>query len=36
MDILNEVINNATLDDYEIEKSRTDKLNAIKKVKIFH
>ena len=33
MDILNEVINNATLDDYEIEKSRTDKLNAIKKSK---
>ena len=31
--ILNEIINNATLDDYEIEKSRTDMLNAIKKSK---
>ena len=33
LDILNEVINNAVLDDYEIEKSRTDKLNGIKKSK---
>ncbi len=33
LDILNEVINNAVLDDYEIEKSRTDKLNGIKKIK---
>ena len=33
IELLNEVINNATLDDYEIEKSRTDKLNAIKKSK---
>ncbi len=33
LELLNEVINNATLDDYEIEKSRTDKLNAIKKSK---
>lgn len=31
--ILNEIINNAALDDYEIEKSRTDMLNAIKKNK---
>ena len=31
--ILNEIINNATLDDYEIEKSRTDMLNSIKKSK---
>ena len=33
LELLNEVINNAALDDYEIEKSRTDKLNAIKKSK---
>lgn len=33
LDILNEVINNALLDDYEIEKSRRDILNAIKKSK---
>ncbi len=33
LELLNEVINNATLDDYEVEKSRTDKLNAIKKSK---
>lgn len=33
LDILNEIINNAALDDYEIEKARTDKLNAIKKSK---
>ncbi len=33
LELLNEVINNATLDDYEIEKARTDKLNAIKKSK---
>lgn len=33
LELLNEVINNATLDDYEIEKTRTDKLNAIKKSK---
>lgn len=31
LDILSEVINNATLDDYEIEKARNDKLNAIKR-----
>lgn len=31
MQILDEVINNATFDDYEIEKVRTTKLNAIKK-----
>ena len=31
--VLDEIINNATLDDYEIEKSRTDKLNSIKKSK---
>lgn len=31
MEILNEVVNNATFDDYEIEKVRTDKLNAIKR-----
>lgn len=31
--ILNEIINNAALDDYEIEKSRTDMLNSIKKSK---
>lgn len=31
LDILNEIVNNATLDEYEIEKSRMDKLNAIKK-----
>ena len=33
LEILNEIINNATLDDYEIEKSRTDILNTIKKSK---
>lgn len=33
LEILDEIINNATLDDYEIEKSRTEKLNAIKKSK---
>ena len=33
LELLDEVINNATLDDYEIEKSRADKLNAIKKSK---
>ena len=33
LELLNEVINNATLDDYEIEESRTDKRNAIKKSK---
>ena len=27
MEILNEVINNATFDDYEIEKARNEKLN---------
>lgn len=30
LDILNEVVNNATFDDYEIEKTRAIKLNAIK------
>jgi len=33
LELLNEVINNASLDDYEIEKSKNDKLNAIKKSK---
>jgi zinc protease len=33
LELLDEVINNATLDDYEIEKSKNDKLNAIKKSK---
>ncbi len=33
LEILDEIINNATLDDYEIEKTRNDKLNAIKKSK---
>lgn len=31
LDILNEVVNNATFDDYEIEKVKTSKLNSIKK-----
>lgn len=30
---MNEVINNATLDDFEIEKSKSDELNSIKKSK---
>ncbi len=30
IELLNEVINNATFDDYEIEKARTEKLNKIK------
>ena len=30
-DLLNEVVNNASFDDYEIEKTRTTKLNSIKK-----
>lgn len=33
LELLNEIINNATLDDYEIEKAKTDKLNSIKKSK---
>ena len=33
LDLLNEVVNNATLDDFEIEKSRNDELNSIKKSK---
>lgn len=33
LELLDEVINNASLDDYEIEKTRNDKLNAIKKSK---
>ena len=33
LELLNEVINNASLGDYEIEKSRTDMLNNIKKSK---
>lgn len=33
IELLNEVINNATLDDYEIEKSKNDELNSIKKSK---
>ena len=31
LEILNEIINNATFDDYEIEKIKEEKLNAIKK-----
>lgn len=31
IEILNEVLNNATFDDYEIEKAKSDKLNAIKR-----
>ncbi len=31
--LLDEIVNNATFDDYEIEKTRNDKLNAIKKSK---
>ena len=31
IELLNEVLNNATFDDYEIEKVKTDKLNAIKR-----
>ena len=31
LDILNEIVNNATLDDYELEKIRTEKLNNIRK-----
>lgn len=31
IEILNEVINNATFDDYEIEKARTEKLSKIKR-----
>lgn len=31
LELLDEVINNATLDEYEIEKTKKDKLNAIKK-----
>lgn len=30
IELINEVINNATFDDYEIEKTRTEKLNKIK------
>ncbi len=33
MDLLNEIVNNATLDSYKIEKIKTDKLNSIKKMK---
>lgn len=33
LELLNEVINNASLDNYEIEKTKKDKLNAIKKSK---
>ncbi len=33
LEIIDEIINNASLDDYEIEKSRADKLNSIKKSK---
>ncbi len=33
IELLNEVVNNATLDDYEIEKSKNDELNSIKKSK---
>lgn len=31
LDILNEIVNNASFDDYEIEKTKTAKLNSIKK-----
>lgn len=31
LDILNEIVNNAILDDYEIEKARAEKINAIRK-----
>lgn len=31
LEILNEIVNNATLDNYELEKIRTEKLNNIKK-----
>lgn len=33
LELLNEIINNATLDEYEIEKTKNDKLNSIKKSK---
>ncbi len=33
LELINEIINNASLDDYEIEKTKNDKLNAIKKSK---
>lgn len=33
LELLDEVVNNASLDDYEIEKVKNDKLNAIKKSK---
>lgn len=31
LELLDEIINNATLDEYEVEKTKKDKLNAIKK-----
>ena len=31
LDILNEIVNNAILDDYEIEKARAEKINSIRK-----
>ena len=31
LDLLNEIVNNAILDDYEIEKSRSEKINSIRK-----
>ena len=31
LDLLNEIVNNAVLDDYEIEKARKDKINSIRK-----
>jgi len=31
LELLSEIVNNATFDDYEIEKSRNEKLNSIKK-----
>ena len=31
LDLLNEIVNNAILDDYEIEKARAEKINAIRK-----
>ena len=33
LELLDEIVNNASLEDYEIEKTRNDKLNAIKKSK---
>lgn len=35
LELLNEIINNATLDEFEIEKAKNDELNSIKRVKMF-